>query len=389
VYILIEAADEGAGSLIEAAVDDVLITADKLNLPPVADPQNLTLEEDGQLLITLTGSDPEGNPLSFELVDLPQHGSITGTPPNITYKPDPDYYGLDSFSFSVNDGALSSSPAIIGLEITPVNDAPVAESQGVTTQEGTAIEILLVGSDVDGDSLTYSVFNPPSHGTLTGTAPNLLYTPHTGFVGSDTFTFKVNDGELDSDPATVSITVESAGPETIFFDDFETNKGWIRNPSRKDTATLGYWERAIPQSVYYVGYKQLTAYSGSYDLVTGPLAGPDAGSYDLDGGVTSIRSPNILLPANKKLTLSFYYYLAHYTNSSSADYFRVKIVGTRTQTVFEKLGAARNVNAVWQLVNVDISSFAGQTVYILIEAADAGTASLVEAAVDDVLILAE
>ncbi|MFP5286142.1 MAG: zinc carboxypeptidase, partial [Thermoanaerobaculia bacterium] len=87
------------------------------------------------------------------------------------------------------------------------------------------------------------------------------------------------------------------------------------------------------------------------------------------------------------LTLSFSFYMAHGTNSSSADFFRVKVVGSTTSTVFEELGAANNDDAVWESRSINISSFAGQTVRIRIEAADASTASLVEAAVDDVRIV--
>jgi len=176
-------------------------------------------------------------------------------------------------------------------------------------------------------------------------------------------------------------------PSAVFSDDFETNKGWTRNPYGTDTATTGLWERANPEGTTYSGDKQLgTTHSGSYDLVTGPLAGSSAGSYDIDGGKTSMRSPNISLPSSGNLTLSFYYYLSHYTNSSSADYLRVKVVGSTTVTVFEELGAANDDDAVWAYFSTSLNSFAGQTVYLLIEAADASTASLVEAAVDDVLI---
>jgi hypothetical protein len=173
----------------------------------------------------------------------------------------------------------------------------------------------------------------------------------------------------------------------IFTDDFETNKGWTRNPNGTDTATTGLWERANPEGVDYSGWKQLdVTHSGSYDLVTGPLAGSSAGAYDIDGGVTTIRSPNIVLPTGEDLTLSLYYYLAHYTNSGSDDFLRVKVVGSTTTTVFQELGAADNDDAVWAYFSTSLNSFAGQTVYLLIEAADMGTASLVEAAVDDVLV---
>jgi aminopeptidase S len=120
--------------------------------------------------------------------------------------------------------------------------------------------------------------------------------------------------------------------------------------------------------------------------VTGPLAGASAGVHDIDGGVTTIQSPAITLPATGTLTLSFSYYLAHGTNSSTADFLRVFVVGTTTTQVFQELGAANDDDAAFATFSANISSFAGQTVRIRIQAADASTASLVEAAVDDVRI---
>jgi hypothetical protein len=181
--------------------------------------------------------------------------------------------------------------------------------------------------------------------------------------------------------------VDSPSATTVFFDDFETSQGWTTNPNGTDTATTGLWERGDPEATTSSGAKQLgTTVSGVNDLVTARLAGASAGVNDIDGGVTTIRSPAITLPSTGTLTLSFSYYLAHGSNSSTNDFFRVRIVGATTQTVFEDLGAAADVDAAWSAQSVNISSFAGQTVRILIEAADAVEASLVEAAVDDVRI---
>lgn len=179
-------------------------------------------------------------------------------------------------------------------------------------------------------------------------------------------------------------------PTTVFSDDFETATGWTVNPNGTDTATIGMWERGDPADTTYNGAKQLgTTASGVNDLVTGRLAGASAGDYDLDGGVTSVRSPAIPLPSSGTITLTFKYYMAHASNSSSADYLRVKVVGTTTATVFEEVGAADDDDAAWATATVNLSSFAGQTVRILVEAADVSTASLVEAAIDDVKITSQ
>jgi hypothetical protein len=177
------------------------------------------------------------------------------------------------------------------------------------------------------------------------------------------------------------------GPQTIFSDDFETNRGWVANPAGTDTATTGRWERAVPQATASTGAKQLgTANSGTFNLVTGASAGAAAGDNDIDGGTTSIQSPTIAIPAGGTVTLSFASYFSHLNNSTVDDFFRVQVIGATTQTVFQQLGAATNVNAAWVTRSVDISAFAGQSVRILISAADAAGGSLVEAAVDDVVI---
>ena len=76
----------------------------------------------------------------------------------------------------------------------------MADAQNVTTAEDTAQPITLTGTDVDGSPLTYTIVTPPAHGTLSGTAPNLTYTPAANYNGADSFTFKVNDGTVDSAP---------------------------------------------------------------------------------------------------------------------------------------------------------------------------------------------
>jgi extracellular elastinolytic metalloproteinase len=178
------------------------------------------------------------------------------------------------------------------------------------------------------------------------------------------------------------------GGTTVFTDDFETNKGWTANPLGTDTATTGRWERGDPGTTTSSGTKQQgTTPSGVNALVTGPLAGASAGENDVDGGVTTIQSPAIVLPSGT-VTLSFSYYLAHGTNATSADFFRAFVVsasGTATQ-VFQELGAADNDDAAYATQTVSLSAFAGQTIRIRFQAADAATASLVEAAVDNVAI---
>ena len=202
-------------STVDSAIATVSITVTAVNDVPVAEAQSVTTTEDTALAIVLSGSDIDGDSLSYRVVGQPTHGTLSGTGPNLTYTPEADYFGADSFGFVVNDGTVDSVTATVSITITAVNDAPVAQGQSVTTNEDTVLVITLVATDVDGDTLTYTVMDLPTHGTLSGTAPNLTYTPAENYAGADSFTFKANDGTLDSNVATVSITVTAVNDAPV------------------------------------------------------------------------------------------------------------------------------------------------------------------------------
>ena len=90
-----------------------------------------------------------------------------------------------------------------------LNAPPVADAQSVVAVAAVALPITLTGSDYEASALTYTIGAAPTHGALTGTPPNLTYTATAGYGGPDSFTFKVNDGQLDSTFATVTIDVRN------------------------------------------------------------------------------------------------------------------------------------------------------------------------------------
>ena len=155
-------------------------------------------------------SDADGDMLTYSVVAGPAHGALSGVAPNLTYTPAANYNGADSFTFKANDGTVDSSAATVSLTITAVNDAPVAADQAVTTAEDTAKAIVLTASDVDGDALTYAIVVGPAHGALSGVAPTVTYTPAANYNGPDSFTFKANDGTVDSAIATVAVKIGRA-----------------------------------------------------------------------------------------------------------------------------------------------------------------------------------
>ncbi|MHB8112088.1 MAG: beta strand repeat-containing protein, partial [Bellilinea sp.] len=164
------------------------------NNAPVANPQTPSVAEDTATPITLTASDVDNDPLTYSIVTPPSHGTLSGTIPSLTYTPEANYNGPDSFTFKVNDGVVDSDPATVSITVEAVNDAPVANAQSKPVTEDTATTITLTGSDIDSSSLTYSVVTNPSHGTLSGSGATRTYTPAANYNGPDSFTFKVNDG---------------------------------------------------------------------------------------------------------------------------------------------------------------------------------------------------
>ena len=138
----------------------------------------------------------------------------TDTNRTVTITPVPDKNGTTTITVSVNDGTNTTSGTFV-LTVDAVNDEPTADDQTVATNQNTSLPITLTGSDVEtpAANLTFDVTVPPSHGTLTGTAPDLTYNPDTDYHGPDSFKFTVTDtGDGASPPLTsaeamVSITV--------------------------------------------------------------------------------------------------------------------------------------------------------------------------------------
>lgn len=196
------------------------------NAPPVADDDLFSVSEDVALNVAALGvldgdTDIENDPLTAVLVTQATNGIVVLHPDgSFIYTPVDNFHGSDGFTYVANDGMSDSDVATVMLTVTPVNDAPVAEAFAISTNENTSKSFAISASDVDGDTLAYTVLNGPANGTLSGTAPDLTYTPNVGYSGDDSFTFKANDGELDSNVATVSITVSAvAGTKFYVVDD--------------------------------------------------------------------------------------------------------------------------------------------------------------------------
>ena len=172
--------------------------------------------------LSLTGSDPDVPALSltYAVAVGPAHGTLSGfnaSTGSVTYTPNAGYAGSDSFTFTVSNGTNTSTPATVSLTVAA--GVPTANAQSVAVAFNTAKAITLTGTDPDVPALplTYAIVTGPTHGSLSGTAPRLTYTPAANYAGPDSFTFTVNNGTNTSAPATVSLTVNPIFLSTLTF----------------------------------------------------------------------------------------------------------------------------------------------------------------------------
>ncbi|HWS89856.1 MAG TPA: Ig-like domain-containing protein [Pyrinomonadaceae bacterium] len=185
------------------------------NTPPVANGVALSTAEDAARAFTLSASDAEGDALTYTVVSAPAHGTLTGALPALVYTPALNYNGPDSFTFKVNDGEADSNVATVSLNVTPVNDAPVATDDVYSVVGDLSLSVATPGvlandADVEGGALTAAIASGPAHGTLALNADgSFTYTPAAGYAGPDSFTYRASEGPLQSAPATVTLDVNA------------------------------------------------------------------------------------------------------------------------------------------------------------------------------------
>ncbi|WP_371188258.1 invasin domain 3-containing protein [Thalassotalea maritima] len=216
--ILTSATEAGTATITATVNEDVM--ANKavvkfIELPnnaPEANAQNLETLEDGALEIILTASDiDEGDALTYSVVAQPENGTLTGSGESLTYTPEADFTGKDSFTFKANDGEDDSNVATITIEVTPVNDAPVAMDDYIEVLQRSVdndIDVLANDSDVDGDELSVLSANAENGTVAVLDDGQLRYTPNASFFGEDIITYELTDGHEDGiDIGFVYVTV--------------------------------------------------------------------------------------------------------------------------------------------------------------------------------------
>ncbi|HCG8744543.1 TPA: tandem-95 repeat protein, partial [Vibrio parahaemolyticus] len=221
---------------------------------PVADivADTATVVEDTPTIIKVLGNDTfegDGKVVSLDANNGPANGSVSVNPDgSVTYTPNDNYVGKDTFTYVVTSGGVSESTTV-EVNVTPVNDAPVAKDDIATTQEDTAvtIDVLPNDIDVDGDKLSIeSASVPKEQGTVEVVDGKLVFTPAENFNGDAEITYTVTDGQL-TDEAKVTVTVNPVNDApTIKVDAVE---GITENAVSTDTlvATLEVADTDTPE----------------------------------------------------------------------------------------------------------------------------------------------
>ncbi len=306
--------------------------------------------------------------------------------------------GITSGTFTIANRGETSANVFYRVYLTVRDSAGLTHTSSVDVRPLTSV--VRIESNVTNAQLTLDGMPITAPFTFTGVEGVIrtlgVVTPQTSGGTSYEFVSWSDGGaathEITTPNADTTFTslFQPAASNIVFSDNLESANGWTLTGGA-NSATTGLWQRGDPQATSSNG---LTLQPGTCDgpsvncFVTGLSAGSAYGSNDVDGGQTSVQSPPIALPASGTLTLSFRFYFAHLTSATSADYFRVRVVGNngQPQTVYVRTAAARNQGGVWTTRTVNLSAWAGQTVQLRFDALDLASTSLIEAGFDNVTI---
>ncbi|HEY1165786.1 MAG TPA: Ig-like domain-containing protein, partial [Chitinophaga sp.] len=180
-----------------------------VNNAPLGTGDSRTTLENTPVSGAVTGTDGDGDVLSFTKASDPVHGTVVlNTDGTYTYTPQANYNGLDNFTVTIADGKGEQVTVTVTIQVSPVNEAPTGTGDSRTTPENTAVSGAVTGVDGDGDQLTYSKASDPAHGSVVvNSNGSYTYTPDNKYNGRDNFTISIADGNGGSTIVTVDINV--------------------------------------------------------------------------------------------------------------------------------------------------------------------------------------
>ena len=204
----------------------VTVTVDPVNDDPLAGTDTKTVGEDLSVTIPVldNDSDVDGDPLTITGVIDGSNGVVVNNGTNVTYIPNPDWFGVDTFMYTISDGNGGSASADVTVTVDPVNDDPLGGPDSATTFEDTSVgvEVLANDSDVDSSALTVTAVADGTNGTVSTDGVTVTYTPDPDWFGTDAFTYRVSDDLGGWGEATVTVTVTPVNDNPVAVDDVAT-----------------------------------------------------------------------------------------------------------------------------------------------------------------------
>ncbi len=209
--------DDGKGASDTATVN---LSVTNVNDIPVVGNDSVATNEDTAVTIDVLAndSDADGDNLTIASVASPNNGFTSIVDNQIVYTPAANFNGIDSFSYEISDGNGGSETATVSINVAAVNDKPVAQNDAATTKQdtGVSINVLANDNDIDGDNLTVISANPGSNGNTTIIGNEIVYIPEANFIGEDSFSYEISDGNGVSNTAQVNVTVSAADSNNRF-----------------------------------------------------------------------------------------------------------------------------------------------------------------------------
>jgi len=192
---------------ISATIPDFESEINQFLKPPVSQDINASTAEDTPINITLAGSDPEGESLTYTILAV-NNATVTLNGNVANYTPDTNFNGTDTFTYYANDGTSDSNIATVVMTVSAEDDEPNTLDVATTTDEDVAVAVNLSADEYDGDSYSFAIINDVSNGTTALNGSTVTYTPNQDFNGEDSFTFEATDDRTArTNVATATITV--------------------------------------------------------------------------------------------------------------------------------------------------------------------------------------
>ena len=282
--------------------DQVTINITPPNAAPVAQNATLVVAEDNAITSTLRATDSENDTLIYSISTSPSHGTVNITNPNTgdyTFTPTANFFGNDSFTFSASDNHGTSNTATIFITVNAINDAPIADDKSFNVDEDTTLTQTLSGQDIESDTLSFALTTSTTHGSLSLNPNNgsFEYSPNNNIYGSDSFTYRVHDGDVYSQTATVNISILSVNdPPNANQHDWTTEEDQILNAQLSghdiDGDQLTFTIVSNPSK----GALELNTFSGEISYTPhANQTGGDSFSYSVNDGQTDSTPATVLI----------------------------------------------------------------------------------------------